>query len=436
MSRLVCLVCFVFALLPSWGVQAQFSVIGEPNDAAATGVFDQNKVRGYALTISSSDLNKINSRPSAEEWVRGTLVYEGKTYANVGVRYKGSVGGFLYPCTNQQTVGPAPGRKVGRCSIKIGFDKFVKDQRFFGLKTINLHSMGRDYSRLKERLGYSMFREMNVAAPRTMHATVTINGQLEGLFLAVEQIDDEFTESRFAEGGKGNLYKEVWPMYNDEQTYRNALESNKSSSAAKMVAFKRAIDSGVNGVAQWMERDYIMRYLAVDRVIVNDDGAMHWYCGSKMGNNVGGVGNHNYYWYEALNSNREWLIPWDLDSSLTENDTDFVRVLKPWNEPTTSCGCALSAGFSSQRAAYCDKLIAVWAGQKNGYEAAVDEFIRGPFSATRVNAKITAWVNQLRPYIREAGELEHSVDEATWNEYLTDLRRILNEARANRGFWY
>ena len=40
-------------------------------------------------------------------------------------------------------------------------------------------------------------------------------------------------------------------------------------------------------------------------------------------NNVGSVGNHNYYWYEARSSDRMWLIPWDLDSSLTENDDDF-----------------------------------------------------------------------------------------------------------------
>ena len=115
MSRnwLMSAACLVLLTAAKLQAQSSFSVVGEPNDAA-TSVFDQGKVRTYALTISSSDLNKINARPSAEQWVRGTLVYEGKTYRDVGVRYKGSVGGFLYPCTSQQTIGAANGRKLGK----------------------------------------------------------------------------------------------------------------------------------------------------------------------------------------------------------------------------------------------------------------------------------------------------------------------------------
>src|SRR4029077_17221090 len=104
---------------------------------------------------------------------------------------------------------PAP--KTGKCSIKIDFNRVDSKLRFHGLKKLNLHSMGRDMSMMRERLGYGLFREFGIAAPRAMHARVLFNGELEGLFIAVEQLDGRFTHSRFSDGADANLYKEVWP---------------------------------------------------------------------------------------------------------------------------------------------------------------------------------------------------------------------------------
>jgi spore coat protein H len=397
-------------------------VIPEPADQAAT----------------ASDKARIDARPSAEEWVRGTLRYNGKTYDPVGVRYKGSVGGFLAPCTAQTLVGRSNGRKVGKCSMKISFDKYNKEGSFYGLKTINLHSMNRDESLMKDRLGYAMFREMGLAAPRAMHAKVLVNGQLEGLFVAVEQIDEVFTQSRWTEGGKGNLYKEVWPMYTDASIYRNALETNKGSSTNvnKMLGFERAIRTGPSALNPILSRDYMMRYLAVDRLIINDDGFLHWYCGAAMGNNRGSYGNHNYYWYEAQQSEKLWLIPWDLDSSFSENTTDFVHIQRQWFEPTSSCGCSLGAGFSSQRAAYCDPLTAIMATAKTEYDKMVTQFVAGPFSASRVTAKLDAWSSQIRTLVTEEAEMDNRLDPDSWRDGLADLRRIIADSRVHGGFWY
>jgi spore coat protein CotH len=154
---------------------------------------------------------------------------------------------------------------------------------------------------MREQLGYGLYREMGVAAPRTAYARVVINGQLEGLFLAVEQIDGRFTRSRFSdEGGEGNLYKEIWPLYDDAAQYRSALESNKGSetNVDKILAFAAQIRTDPGAATAWVDRDYTLRYIAVDRVILNDDGVFHWYCFIPQGNNNGLYGNHNYYWYE------------------------------------------------------------------------------------------------------------------------------------------
>ncbi|MET0341847.1 MAG: CotH kinase family protein [Polyangiales bacterium] len=412
-------------------------VRAEPVDDAARGVFDQTKVQTYEITISPLDLGRINQRPSDETKVRATLRFNGQTYGPIAFRYKGSIGAFLAPCTSQQTpIGPSPGSKVGKCSAKLDFAEYDSKLRFFGLKKLNLHSMGHDPSMMKERLGYALYREMGVAAPRTMHARVVINGRLEGLFLAVEDVDGRFTKSRFEDGGDGNLYKEVWPMYDSSETYRQALETNEGGDVARMVAFKKAIDRGASSAVEWLDRRYMMSYLAVDRLILNDDGIMHWYCGAQQGNNERrGEGNHNYYWYEGRNIERFWLIPWDLDSSFKDDPGSFTHVATAWNAQNVSCTCRI-AGGAPQRAPSCDPLIRILGGYRSFYDEAVSQLVRGPFSASAIDAKLNAWSSQIQPHVQAAAGVLDAPSTREWQSALSQLRGVINRSRTNRGFDY
>ena len=60
--------------------------------------------------------------------------------------------------------------------------------------------------------------------------------------------------------GTGNLYKEVWPMYDSAETYQKALETNKGGDVTRMVNFKQAIDRGASTALEWLDRA-MMRYL-------------------------------------------------------------------------------------------------------------------------------------------------------------------------------
>jgi hypothetical protein len=60
--------------------------------------------------------------------------------------------------------------------MKVSFDWQNPDGRFYGLRKLQFHAMNRDPSMLKERLGYSIFRDFGVAAPRAAHARLLING--------------------------------------------------------------------------------------------------------------------------------------------------------------------------------------------------------------------------------------------------------------------
>jgi hypothetical protein len=409
-------------------------LIAEPVDDASDTVFDASRVKTYELTIAPDDLAKLDSDPAAEEYVPGQLSFEGETYDSISVRYKGSAGSFLAPCTAATIPGFGTGAKIGKCSIKLAFDQLDPNGRFHGLKKVNLHSMGRDPSLMREQLVYGMFRANDVASSRTAYARVVINGQLEGLFLAVEEIDGRFTRARFSEGGEGNLYKEIWPLYDDPKLYRAALESNKGddTNVDKMLSFAHDVIQTPAMATDWIDRDYTLRYLAVDRVLMNDDGALHFYCGIPEGHNPGPFSNHNYFWYEERAAGRMWLIPWDLDGTLGDSPRVFIDVA--WYAPS-SCECHVAQGFPL-RAPSCDPLVGQLAIWEPDYETAVDAFLAGPFASDAIDAKIATWTDQISPLVDEANGGGGAPTQDQWQSALTDFKQIVDGVRMNRGYPY
>jgi hypothetical protein len=406
-------------------------VVSDPADDASY-VFDQGALRTYNLIVAEADLAIIDANPATEQWVTGVLEFEGKQYGPLGIRYKGSVGAFLPPCMGG-TIGAPQGPKQGKCSIKIGFDHVDEDGRFFGLRKLNFHSMNNDASMMRDRLGYSMFRDMGLAAPRAVHARLLFNGRLEGLFAVVEQIDGRFARSRFTEGGEGNVYKEIWPLHDDPSAYARALETNQAptTSVQGMLLFRQAVLAGPAAIEDFLDRAYMLRYIAVDRVIINDDGAFHWWCAKGgQGNNPNGIGNHNYYWYEGAATPQFWLIPWDLDSSF--DASPFVRITPEWRAEG-SCTCQGPAG---QLAPSCDGLIKHWSTWRSDYELAVDAFLEGPFAPHNVDAKLAAWISQIEGSVAETAGLKGAPTAITWRTAESELRRKIASARASRGFPY
>jgi spore coat protein H len=405
-------------------------VIPEPMDDASS-VFDQEVIRVYDITIAPSDLALVDANPAAEMYVPATIAVDGQTIGPIGFRYKGSVGAFLSPCTAATSVGAPTGAKTGKCSIKVAFDHVDPEGRYLGLKKLNFHAMNQDRSMLRDRLAYGLFRETGIPAPRAMHARVNINGKHEGLFIAVEQIDGRFTRSRFTDGGDGNLFKEVWPMHDLPETYRPALETNEDANPPLdgIAALAAAAKEGSDAVERWVDRAYVARFLAADRVMANDDGSAHWWCLEiGQGNNPGGIGNHNYYWYEDELTGRFWLVPWDMDSSL--GATPFVRIQPEWRT-TAPCTCS---GNPPQRPTSCDPLFSVWAQWNTDYEKAVDEFLAGPFEASRIEQKLTRFRDQIQPHVAAAAGINGAPTEVAWQEALLFLRLTIDTLRQNRGF--
>lgn len=380
-------------------------------------LFDEAVLRTYELDVAPADWTWLGENALLEEYVPAILHFEGEVVDQAAVRYKGSVGS-LKLCFDGM------GNLIcDKLSIKLAFDEYDEEGRFYGLKTLNFHAMEKDRTRMHEAIGYKLFRDLGVAAPRTAYARIIVNGELIGLFAVIEQIDGRFTRERFPDGGEGNLYKEVWPVYATEQPYLDALETNKneSPSADRMVRFQDAVakagDAGFAEVIEaWIGADYLMRYMAVARLVDSWDDIVAWYC-------VPGQPcvNHNYYWYESTAEDRLWLIAWDLDHSFEEPSPVRTKYGMPdWDAVDADCApIDIFLGIQG-RAPACDDFIRRMATQL--WDRYVDEsqaLLAGDFSIAAMNARIDA----LSALVDEAvAEDPNGITVAQWQAAVEELR--------------
>lgn len=389
-------------------------------------LFDESVLRTYELEVAPDDWAWLNANALLEEYVPATLHFEGEVFGQAAIRYKGATGS-LKLCFDGM------GNQVcDKLSIKLAFDRYDPEGRFFGLKKLNLHGMETDPTRMHEAIGYRLFRDLGVAAPRTAYARVLVNGELLGLYAVIEQIDGRFTRERFPDGGEGNLYKEVWPVHLDEAPYLAALETNEDEapSAAKMVRFAEALvaagDAGFADVVEsWIGAQYLARYMAVARLIDSWDDIVAWYC-------INGQPciNHNYFWYESTAEDRVWLIAWDVDHSLEEPSPIRTKYGMPdWDDVAADCTpIDIFLGIQG-RAPACDPFIRRMATQLWGqYAAESQALLDGAFSVSAMNARI----DELAALIEDAvAEDPRGPGLAAWQSAVEALRAVVVAKRAH-----
>ena len=404
-------------------------------------IFDQGRLHTFDLRIPGTAYAKLDADPAAEEYVEGTLTFEGETISPVGIRYKGSVGAWVGGLSSFNPMRPSGYKTRTKLSMKVKINRYGTAKKFYGLNKLQFHSQNQDRSQMRERLGYWLFRKMGVPAPRSVHARLFINGTYSGLYALTEQIDGQFARHHF-EDGEGNVYKEVWPLNADgqaqeESVYLEKLKTNDKTNpnVQFMKAFAEKLSAVTdaelpNLIARWMNLDEILAFAAVDRAIRNDDGPFHWYCMGKE------CMNHNYYWYEEPTAKQLHLIPWDLDNAFENiiNDANPVTpIADPWGEVSANCAPFSHGPFRlAQRSAACDKLTRGWASFEAEYAGQKARLMEGPLSEAVADSLLDTWAHQIREATVEASNThQDAISLATWEKGLSELKRQLNHARTH-----
>ena len=407
-----------------------------------TYLFDQSKLHTFDIELSEADLAILDADPVAEEYVPGTLRFENETIA-VGVRYKGSIGAFVGCVDGPELFDPSGAKTCTKLSLKVKINWDDPDTEFLGVRKLQFHSMNLDPSLFHERLGYWLMGEMGVAAPRSTHARVLVNGEFVGVFALTENLDGRFTRAHF-DDGSGNFYKEVWPFtpnggLTDEDMFIAGLRTNEDDPNTNALIIRRfaadllGADNPADTIENWMDIESTMNHLAVDRTIRHDDGPFHFYCSSTR---VDGCSNHNFFFYENPSSSQITMVPWDLDnafSNVVKDANPVTPVPDGFGEIQNDCKPFSYGSFAlQQRSAACDPLFAAWATMDDEFAAAVDRLHDGPLRAEIIDPLLDQWEEQIKDAVAEAATMHSdAIDLDDWAEAVEKLRWELEHARNN-----
>ena len=164
---------------------------------ASHPLFDGDAVHEIRLTFTQTDWWNILTANFEDyddpPYLEASFDWGSTHLASIGVRFKGNSSYWQYYGLKK--------------SFKLDIDEFVAGQEIEGLDKLSLNNCFLDPSFVREKAVYELCEAMGMATCRTNYAALYINGTYWGLYLLVEQQDQEFIESRWGAGENGNLWK-------------------------------------------------------------------------------------------------------------------------------------------------------------------------------------------------------------------------------------
>jgi spore coat protein H len=249
--------------------------------------------------------------PENPVWVPATIEFEGNTWTNVGVRYKGN---------SSLTSGWRSGTL--KLPLKLDFDEFeddhpeIDDQRFYGFKQLSLANGFSDSSFLRDAVTSGILAEAGLPAAETSFYEVVLDygeGPVTlGLYSMIEVVDDTVVERYFG-SDDGNIYEADGP----------AASFAASSSGQIEQSFQKENNEGE---ADWSDIEALFYVLNDDQRISDPaawradlesifdvDGFLEWLAISAVIEHWDAYGNmsHNYYLYHDPDSGQLKWISWD-----------------------------------------------------------------------------------------------------------------------------
>lgn len=329
-------------------------------------VFPKDTVIDVKITIASDDFRDMLDNAAAEELKTASVEYNGIKFDNVGIRTKGNLS--LRSVVNSES---------DRYSFKISFDEYLTNQTFYGIGKINLNNNYSDATYMREYLSYELAKEMGLPTPEYSFVNVYVNGELKGLYLAVEQIGDSYLERNFG-NSSGALYKAIQGTGTElkwlgagTDSYPGLVQKSKSSNDDILLDMLDELNNGTD-YESVMDVEEMLKFIALNAITVNMD--------SYLGSNK-----HNYYLYES--DGLFSALPWDYNMAFGGLGSSQILI----DEPTQ--------GALSERP-LVDKLLKV-EEYKEKYHEIIREAIEGFLSSSAFEAKVQQLSALISPHVEK-----------------------------------
>jgi hypothetical protein len=300
------------------------------------------------------------------------VTFDGLTTTNCGFREKGNASNTL--------------ANFGRKNpLKIAFDEFDDNQRFDGLKKINLNIFINDPSLMHDATCNKLMRDAGLFASRTAYAKVWINGEYIGLYLIIENVDKTFLKSAFGGANNdGNLYKTDrgasvpldW-QGTDKQKYKDQglkLTTNEDlDDWTKFIEFVDLLNNYTgDDFKQQLESKFdvhsYLKALTVEKCVRSWDS--YW------------SGGNNYFLYEHPDGQYRW-IPWDMNETFQD-----IKVLSG----TTLLDGYLLPTPQLEKRPLLNKIFQ-YEDYRNEYFDFACDFVQTKFTLDHLGPTLTRWHN-------------------------------------------
>jgi len=249
--------------------------------------WDRTRVHELTLNVSADGIDALRSLPT--DWVSGSVTYNGQTWDPVALRLKGSA--------SFQTIDAKP-------AWKIKFGEYVDGQTFHGLERLTLNNEVWDSSMMAETMAYWTWRDNGAPAPRTTYASVTLNGELLGLYAVLESMDDDFMDHMWP-GSNGGLYEMTRSCdFTGDCTCFELQETGSAYDPDGLTRGCEAVAIGtVDALKDAFDWDAIIRFLAVELSVNHPD---------SYSFNL-----NNFFVYHDPLADKLSVSPWGADSTFT-----------------------------------------------------------------------------------------------------------------------
>ncbi len=148
------------------------------------GLYDESQIRTYELWFTQTDYwQQLTANYATHTDIPATLIVEGDTFPDVGVRFKGQTS-FSQSGTSQKK------------SFNITLDYIHPEQQLMGYKTMNLNNCFQDPSFMREMVYLHQIRR-HIPAAKAVYVRLFINGESWGLYPQVQQMNGDYIEEWF-----------------------------------------------------------------------------------------------------------------------------------------------------------------------------------------------------------------------------------------------
>jgi hypothetical protein len=300
------------------------------------GVYNHTQLLDYELSMSAGDWSALKADSTNSQFFMAQLACENGDAITVGVRRKRSGG-------------------TDKPGIKIDINYFTPGQEYYGLKKLSFEngiSEGSGevevYDLVAEYLSWRVVQLSGTIGSRAAFARLSVNGDLVGTYVNVEQVDKAFLTSRIGDDS-GWLYKKSGSMddgYKTNETQANPYEDDMCFWDNNPCAVPAELETYLP--AQ-LDINQMLLMGGVNAIISNEDAPL--------------VKSNNYYFYDYAAGPRLYF-PWDLDTTQKTQQNIF-------DEPGATM--------------YKDVLFAHW---EDDYDTLLTSLLDGPLALSVITGEI------------------------------------------------